>query len=847
MKELKKISSREKEKLFSQKKLRNNAYKFCVEYSLFVESQIYRIFSDRSYNFAVLASGSFGRRELAPHSDIQLLLVLPRKSTYDRQAAEIKNLLAECELPFSVSVSYYSDIRPALEEDIKKFTRFFETRFLFGKRAVFEQWQKKLFEVLDEENKKRLITAYVENIFERHALFGDTPKLLEPSIKETAGGLRDLQSVEWMYGIKNNIMLSDQSEKTQTEKFVTALYEQKIITRKEKKNVLENYEFLLRVRNLLHVISNRRNDRLEFRFQKEIATLLGYAEQPTEFMRRYFQAASYIHKFSRTLIKKFKEEITKPLSDYLTIDLDEDFYLKGERIFTYSRESLSFSAMMRAFYYRGFYGAIFDRHLRALISESVEEADATGTSKHLSSVFFREILKLPQHVGETLSAMNELGFLGLFLEEFNELIGFYQEGIYHYYTADEHTLRAIKNLEALSGAKSEIARLYELTERKDLLYFALLLHDIGKPISIEGHEIIGAEYAYSIGERLGYSTEEIELVAFLIRNHLLMPNIAYGKDKNRPEVLKEFSDIFPSLESLNMLYLLTYADLSAANPLVLTSWKKQLLHKLFLRTRVLVEERIMRTESLFVKEEEFFGSTDVHRLGRHLHKIENMNYFDSFTPEEIRKHAEEIEKGKNISVVFEQKEEKTDITVFVKDLNLPIARLCATLTVNDLNIISAKIFTRTDGVAINNFEVKDYRTGKPVSSEHFTKIKNDIILSINFDMEITKEFTRYRSKWKVLGNKILKKSDKIRIEFSEENHFTKINVYSPDMIGLLYTILEAFAELNLKVFLAKLETQGANVQSYFYVLNKDSTKIIPEDFELIKVTLKEKIKEILER
>ncbi len=837
-----KIFNRKKEKLFKSNLLTKNAFKFCVSYSLIVEEFLNEIFKKNKINFAILAYGSFGRRELAPFSEIHLLFVLPKKNVFEKRADGIIAELLKTEIDFNVSVKYFGDIKKALNKNLTEFTQFFETRFIYGKKEVYEKWNKKLFDTVNESNIKQLITNYIDEIDKRHKLYGDSPKILEPSLKLTAGGLRDIHEVEWMYSLKNKSILTDETENTQTEKFLARLYEEKLISSKERKRILNAYEFVLRIRNILHLISGRKNDRFEVFYQKKIAGVLGYNEDEWyDLAKKFFEATSLINRFSGTLIKKFKEDIEKPISDYLKIQLDEDFVLKGNKICTSRKNLLSVSPIMRAFYYRGFYGARFSRELRSLISESIYEMENSFNEELSSSVFFREILKLPENVAETLRVMNELGFLKLFLKEFGEVVGFFQEGIYHKYTVDEHTLQAIKNLEQLSKEDSKLGRLFNLTERKDLLYLAILLHDIGKPINIEGHEIIGAEYAYSVGDRLGYSFKETELVAFLVRHHLTMANYAFKHPAKSNEALKEFSDIFPTLESLNLLYLLTVADLSAANPLVLSSWKKEELYKLFLRTRIMVEERLKKADSLLWNEEEI-----AEQLGTHLHRIDDSKYFDSFSSEEIKKHADEIEKGKQINVLFQQKEDYTDITVLTRKEELSLSSLCGALTLNDLDIRSAKIFTRNDGITINNFAVREHITGSRVSEEKFAKIESDIALAVDFDLEITKEFKKYRSKWKALGGKLFKKKGKISIEFEEEERYTKIKVFSPDAIGLLYTMTEAFNELNLKILLVKLETGAKDVSSSFYVLDNIGQKVQEDNYELIRFTLIERIKEILE-
>ena len=327
------------------------------------------------------------------------------------------------------------------------------------------------------------------------------------------------------------------------------------------------------------------------------------------------------------------------------------------------------------FYYRAYHNSGFDDNLRTKIIEATENAEDNNWSQPESSVFFREILKFTRHVGSTLSIMNDLGVLGAFLPEFGDLNGFMQHGVYHCYTADEHTLITIKNLEKLYNENSTFGKIYNTIKDKEILNLALLLHDIAKPIDLSGHEIIGAEMASSVMERLGYDENEIDKVCFLVKNHLMMEQVAFRRNLNDPETLNNFAANFNSLEDLDLLYLITYADLSAVNPAVWTSWKAELLSELYRRSKSMIQEKISGEELLYStiysapkdisKHSDKITENNVQDHFDSLH--DDLGYANHFNDEEIALHVEEILIGDSVSVLFKELDDFTNVTVITKD------------------------------------------------------------------------------------------------------------------------------------------------------------------------------------
>lgn len=837
-----------RDKLFKDESLLNDSFKFCVKYSLLVEEFIIRVVSRHKLGCALVSSGSFSRRELSPFSDIDVMFIVPDVKQQEDALRELVTTLWDAGIEVSHTVRDYNDINKFLKEDLHAFTQFFETRFIYGDDSVYNEWNALLRESLTDKYRKKLLYEFFEDIHLRHQKYGYSAKVLEPNVKFTAGGLRDLHSVEWMYSFKNNIIVNDQSERTTTEHFLEVLVENKVINPKAGVRLREAYRVLLNVRNRLHLVTGRKNDRLEFVAQEQIAKMLNYpGDSWQSFMHEYFRASNILNRFSKTMIKGFSEQVNEPISDFLSYDLDEDYVKKGNIISLKSDIKIGLSDILRAFYYRGYYDARFDENLRSTIIETVQDIIDLNYHDHRTSVFFREILKLPKNVGKTLDAMNEMGVLSVFLPEFSDLVGFFQPGVYHCYTADEHTIIAIRNIEALEGQSSHIGRIYNKLKRKDLLYLAILFHDIAKPIDVSGHEILGAEMVATVLPGIGYDQDEVDLVQFLVRYHLTMEQVAFRRNLNDPETLNNFASLFSSVSQLNMLYLVTYADLSAVSPQVWTSWKSELLFELYRKSLAMLEENLSATELISSTTQQLMDGNDDEdeALKDHIDQIDDPAYIQHFTQEEINKHKEEIENGTEIPVFFRQSGGFTNISLISKDSPSLLSRLCGTLTINDLNIHSAKIFTRQDGLVIDSFTVTDYRTGNPVSEDKFEKIRQDIRLAIVNRLPISSEMIKTRKKWWRIENKIFRRKSKIKIAFEYQDKFTIIDVFAPDTLGLLYKVTSALNEVNLSIYYAKISTRADDVVDSFYVLNEKKEKITRDDEELIRLELTNAINEIL--
>lgn len=844
--ELKKQFLSEREKLFSEIDTYKSAFDFCLKHCSLVEEYILQITAGEQLPFAIAASGGFCRRELSPFSDIDIMFI--SEEITEELQSKIQNIVTklwDCGIEASHTIREFSDINKFYDSDLHAFTQFVETRFLLGKHPVYDQWTKKLADFLSVDKKQNVIKRLFEDIEFRYNKYGDSPKVLEPNIKFSGGGLRDLQAVEWIYTVQNAELMASSREITQTQKFIEVFKSKGLVNSNELNRIKNSYELLISIRNKMHLFSNAKNDRFEFTLQEKIAEHFGYTDDKwKDFMRKYFNATSIIHRFSKTMIKRFNEFVSNPFPDQLSIRLDEDFTLKGSVISLTQNKELSFSDIMRAFYYRGLYGARFDENLRTLVIEAGEENKDEVHLQYKSSVFFRELFKLEKNVARTLTAMNEMGVLSVFLPEFGDLVGYFQPGVYHCYTADEHTIIALKNLELLKDQDSQLAKLYHDVLEKDILYLSVLFHDIAKPISVAGHEIIGAEVACSVMNRLGYEDKEIELVMFLVKHHLTMEKTAFRRNLNDPETLNNFTSIFPSLKALDLLFLLTYADLSAVNTMVWTQWKNDQLFELYRKTRMMLVDELSG-EDLLMKKALKVLTNKTEEVSRHVESIDDVGYVYHYTEEEIEEHVREIEKGSSISVFFKQDVSFTNITVLSKDKDAILSNLCGALSINDLNIHDARIFTRKDGIIIDSFNVTDFRTHTLVTTERFGKIENDLRLSVEGELQINREFKKLQTKWWRLENKLFRRKGKVKIRFEEHEKFTIIDISSPDRLGLLYQITKKMNDLGLYIYFAKISTKSDDVIDSFYTLDRTGKKIPYYEYEILRRELTQSLEELL--
>jgi [protein-PII] uridylyltransferase len=426
--------------------------------------------------------------------------------------------------------------------------------------------------------------------------------------------------------------------------------------------------------------------------------------------------------------------------------------------------------------------------------------------------------------------MNELGILGRYIPEFGDLIAFFQHNVYHYFTADEHTLVAVANVERLRDQQGVLREVFRNLKRKDTLFLTVLLHDIGKPRGVADHEITGVDMAALILRRLGL-TEIASDVGFLIRNHLMMEQVAFRRNIHDPDTIREFAARFPCAELLDYLYLLTYADLSAVNVNVWTEWKASMLQDLYMRAsevlrrdlkgeqvdayhqsrRAEAESNVVETLSAYFPRE---------KVERHLQGIQSEGYTAIFTEEEIRRHIDKSEAPDSVSTLFVHSKGYTEITIISRDAPFALSKFCAVLAANDANIFDANIFTRDDGVIIDRFRVSDASARQELDPRVSRKIADDLVQVMEGTLDVAHLFEAHHRRWKRRQKLPTNPTVRIGVEFEDNPRFTIVDVYAPDAVGFLYKITETISRLALDIYFAKIATRVDGIVDAFYVLDR---------------------------
>lgn len=859
---------------------------FCRVYAEIYDEVIRKVVTEVGSNldFTIIACGSYGRNELCFKSDIDIVFLIKDKNN-ENEIEVIKSIIKilwDIGLDISQSIKDFEDCINTYYVDHTSFTALLETRYIAGNPHVYYDFLKKFISFLENEKDFFFTYSIIESISLRHNKYGNSVKLLEPNIKNSAGGLRDLHDLYWIFKTlfptsfyclpifkKNDkkqllFELKRISNENNLLFFLDVLKEKNLINFMLYNQVIDAYNFLLKTRNELHIHEGMHSDLLKYNVQKSIAVSLGYkgsdGQNVRNFMRDYYLNARKIYRFNTILKEQIIDLLTaKKSRTGRKKVIDDDFIISNNVISFRNEEDDVFlkdvSKIFKVFYYKSKYGLRFDESIRNSIVNSLEYFDENLQKDKIAGEYFIKILKCKKNVVLTLNSMNEIGVLGRFIPEFGKLIAIYQHSKYHYYTVDEHTLVAIKNIENIEEKGGPIKEVLNKIKKREILYLAILFHDIGKIIHFKEHESIGAEIVERVFNRLGYD-KYLDIVKFLVKNHLLMEQTAFRRNISDLNTILDFAGKVGNIQRLNYLYLLTYADLSAVNPNVWTEWKAALLNELYQRTKNIFESKGEKISFREITEKELknkitriqkilFDEIEKEKINNHFENFVGTSYLQSYSVEEIILHLKAIFEGKKVNVLFSHYENYSDVTIITNDEYQILSKICAVLTANDANIIDAKIFTGKNNLIIDTFKVTNIITSKNLEEEQCMKISEDFESVLLNKLKPELLFEIHKRKWqrKILHRKEV--SIKPHIEFDSDNNFTIIDIFSTDAIGFLYKITQTLSDLNLNIYFAKIATYGDGIVDSFYVLDYSGNKVPKENEQSIRDRLLFEINEIL--
>ena len=795
---------------------------------------------------AIIATGGYGRNELCPHSDVDVMLLcdttVSRNEMQDA-ATGFLHLLWDAGLTIGHSVRTVDEVLALKGQTLDAWTSSLESRLICGSASAARSLADALASVTGPAQDPWLVQGVFEDVRGRHERFGNSVKLLEPNIKKSAGGLRDLHALVWLYrGIPGGIPFLSGGQLTATEELITILCDCGKLAPDDAKRLADAFSFLLRVRHEMHFCRGMADDTLEYVLQRDVAAGLGYGDQAEKrsvevFMTDYYQHARTIYRQHLTLSHGFRDLLSSRAAASTTaLRIHGGPSLQaGDRAPKGMRAPSSPEDLFALLRHAAETDVDFNFDVRASIEHGLDCLRPSDSASPALADSFRHILR-SQRVGATLRVMAETGVLGRYLPEFEALVAFFQHNVYHYYTADEHTLIAITNAERLRDAPGPLGDVFRQLPDKEVLFLALLLHDIAKPFGVADHEVTGVKVSRTVLERLG-ATDLVADVGFLVRNHLIMEQTAFRRNIHDPATLRDFASRFPKPALLDYLYVLTYADLSAVNPGVWTEWKAALLHDLFWQTAEVLRRDLHGEEiNKFQADRRAVAAADVSAAlagaipvdvtSTHLDGISGDAYPSMFSPEEIADHIRAIGTLKDVNALFRHHGAYTDVTVIAHDAPFALSRFCAVLAANDANIFDASIFTRGDGIVIDRFRVSATAGHKQLEDQICSKIEEDLQAMVTGAVEPAKLFADHHRKWRRRRHHSAANPNiRTDVTFEGTADYTIIDVYAPDSVGFLYRVTETISRQGLDIYFAKIATRVDGIVDAFYVQDRTGAPI----------------------
>ncbi len=784
---------------------------------------------------ALLAVGGYGRSEILPGSDIDLLILLDKKANreLERRISEFLTLLWDLGLEVGHSVRSLRDCVVQGKADVTVMTNMIESRLIAGNAALYAKFERaisprKLW------SSRQFFEAKLDEQRARHQRYNDTAYNLEPNIKEGPGGLRDIQIIGWV--AKRHFGARSLHE----------LVEHGFLTEAEYERLDAGQKHLWRVRFALHRLAGRREDRLLFDYQNRIADAFGYVNGEhnlaiEQFMQQYYRTIMELERLSEMLLQIFKEEILLSGSKSKITPLNERFRLRNNFIEVADPD-------------------VFGRHPPALVElfllislnercEGVTAATIRLVREHLYLVdddfrnndevtrLFMQLMSAPSGMTHQMRRMNSYGFLAAYIPAFGKITGRMQYDLFHAYTVDQHTIFVIRNLRRFALKKHEdefpfCNYVYAKLENPTLLYIAALFHDIAKGRGGD-HSILGAEDATRFCVQHKLNRKETRIVSQLVRDHLLMSVTAQRKDISDPDVVREFARQVGSMNMLNYLYLLTVADIRSTNPKLWNNWKDALLKQLYQATKTVIRRGIEHAPDIdeIIRENRDAAMEAMSDLPHSIAQIESVcdrvpgDYFLRHHPLEIRWHVDQIlghpDEPILISVRQARDTKNTKLFVYADEVAHAFSQVTGTLGALGLSILNAEIFTTSDGKIMDTFIIQDPNNQPVTDPELIVQIRQQLLVALRSD-------SVYQGEYQVRQPRHLKAFDhptEVQFEQDHLNGRTVMEISALDMPGLLSVIANVIAEMGIDITHAKISTLGEKIDDIFYLATADGKPI----------------------
>ncbi len=785
----------------------------------------------------LIALGGYGRKEQCLHSDVDVLLLFKK-----RVPEEAKELVQEIFYPLwdiGLEVGYGTrslrECTRLASEDFEVLTSMIDARFLCGISFLYSDLMEGIQDKVLRRRGRALLKWLVETSQKRHAQFGDSAYLLEPNVKEGLGGLRDFHAIRWIAWCKYRV------------KQVSELVDNGHLARDEFQGLSEAVSFIWRVRNRLHKITGRKCDQLYFEYQVKLAGDLGFeaanGQQAVErFLGEMHGHMEFVKHLHRSFLNRVMPRGEKPYRRKIISRLR----IQGLRILN---DALHFESpeavrgnpllLIKIFEQSALLGVPLSIDAVRLVRKCLPMIDEGFRSSDTVVQSLRRVLVSPPQTFNVLNEMLNTGILVALVPEMKAIVNRIQYDEYHVHPVDKHSLLAVRILKDLADPKSEeggplCPQLYDEIANPELVLWAALFHDVGKGVPEEDHSEQGAEIARRVFTRMGFPSDDIDTISFLVREHLSMVKTATQRDIQDEKLVVQFAGKFRQIDDLKMLYLLTVADCKATGPKAWNSWTDVLLREIFFKVHHILRKGELATktsgEIVDKKREEVFRQA--HSMPRE--KLEAL--FENLSPryllytpsKDIVRHVELYQMLGDAPFVIDpgtpSGEYFRTATVCARDRPGLFSSISGVLTLNNLDILNANIYTWRNQIALDIFTVRAPRDSLR-EDELWSKLRNDLHAArsgaLALDAALDEKLLSYRP----TRRSGRKKPDKIVVDNENSGFFTIVEVHTHDFPGLLYKITNALFRRNLDVLIAKIATDVDQVVDIFYVRDMDGQKV----------------------
>ncbi|MDO8426393.1 MAG: [protein-PII] uridylyltransferase, partial [Deltaproteobacteria bacterium] len=716
----------------------------CRSYTHLVDDILRGLFAFKSEELssseptALVAIGGYGRGELNLRSDIDLMLLHKKRITksVEELTQQMLYVLWDTGLDMGFSIRSAPECITLAKDDLKTMTSVLDLRFILGDKELFETLRSSVRKNLFNRHRtEAFIKDKIEETRSRHAKYGGSVYILEPNVKEGEGGLRDLHTAMWVVKAKNGKAV---------EPFSLGL-----ISEHDKADLEVSLDFLLWVRNELHFHSGRKTDQLTFDHQERIAGLLGLENTEKSlavesFMQKYYRHATDINRCSNLILQRSIQRDQKKVFFWprKKVRIDRNYSIAGGALTLNSHGALSEdpSIAVKAFEYSQAFDVEISQPTKDRILNYLETARDELRGSKAASESFLKILK-GKNVFKTLVEMHRLKFLEKYIPEFGEITCRVQHDLYHVYTVDAHTLFAVRELERLRGDyKSDfslLSNIFEEIPNPEILMLAVLFHDIGKAHG-KGHAEKGGHIVPEICRRLNLSEDDSNLVRFLVKSHLILADTAQYRDLHDEKLVIEFARKIGDIERLNLLYLLTFADVRAVGPEVWNQWKGALFQELYFKALTVLERGSFEAEEASAKLErirerviEILRPDGVDKLSvDDFFQLLPHKYFLSTSPDSIAEHIKMLREfsGKPYLMTVRQdaSREYTELVICTHDVHGLFSMITGVMAANAVNILGAQINTLKNGIVLDILQVNS-AIGELITDEgRLKKIEGDL-------------------------------------------------------------------------------------------------------------------------